>query len=191
MRAPSLQLVSGVPPQECLERIFEGICPRRSFISTSPPASPPAKPVAGYVKGDGFCLWKASPCNSFHRLLEARVRPHRIGTLIEGRFSLHLFSRIFVILWLALASLITTMASMALIVSPLCQGSSLTLRNIGILLFLLFFLATCGSFLLALYRTAGDEPRVLQAFLLELLDARPVQYDGQNLIPACRAEPDE
>jgi hypothetical protein len=189
MGVPSLQLVSGVPPEECLERIGEGICPRRSFISTTPPASPPRKPVAGYVKGDRICIWKASPCNSFHRLLEARVRPHRVGTLIEGRFSLHLFSRIFIIMWLGLASLIAAMASKALIVSPLWDGSGLRLRNIGTLVFLLLFLATCASFLLSLYRKAAEEPRTLEAFLLELLDARPLKHDAQSPVPARRAEP--
>jgi hypothetical protein len=188
MRTPSLQLVSGVPPEECLERIVEGICVRRAFVSPVSSSWPPAKPVAGYVQGEHFCLWKTSPRNSFRRLLEARVRPYRVGTLIEGRFSVHPFSRVFAIVWFGSASLVVLATFIALVLLPLFGESSLSSKDIGVFVFLLLVLAGGSALCLFTYRAAQDEPQFLREFLLELLEARPLGQDGQAAPSVCYTE---
>ncbi|MHC4521062.1 MAG: hypothetical protein ACYTAS_20915 [Planctomycetota bacterium] len=188
MRAPSLQLVSGLPSEECLERIFEGISVRRSFVSSAPSSWPPEKPVAGYVRGERFCLWKTSPRNSFRRLLEARVRPYRVGTLIEGRFSVHPFSRTFVIVWLGLALLVAVATFIALVILPLLGESSLNSKDVGAFILLLLLLAAGSALCLFTYRAARDEPRFLREFLLELLEARPLGQEGRAVTPTCHTK---
>jgi len=188
MRARSLQLVSGVPPEECLERIVEGICVRRAFVAPPSSSCPPEKPVAGYVQGEHFCLWKTSPRNSFRRLLEARVRPYRVGTLIEGHFSVHPFSRVFAIVWFGTASLTALATFIALVVLPLLGESSPSSRDIGIFAFLLLVLAGGSALCLFTYRAAQDEPRFIREFLFELLEAQPLRQDEQAVTAAIHTE---
>lgn len=171
MQAFSLRLVSGLPVDECLQRISDAICQRRSFAFSLPPW-PPEKPVAGHVRDNSFCLWKAFPCNSFHRLLRGRVCPYKVGTLIEGHFLTHPFVRMFMICRFGMASSIVGLTFVVVVLLPLLADWRVNSEGIYAVAFSLLVIFACGLMVVYFRRLARDGPQFIEDFLIRVLDAR-------------------
>lgn len=180
MRVLSLRLISGLPLDDCVQRICDATCPRRSFAFSLPPW-PPEKPVAGYLRNNSFCLWKAFPCNSFRCLLYGQVRPYKVGTIIEGHFQTHPFVRMFVICWFGMAFSMVGLTFVIMVLMPLVADLRVNSEGIYAVAFSLLVTLACGLMVVYFRRLARNEPQFIEDFLIRMLEARqPEEEDGSG-----------
>ncbi len=168
MGAVPLQLVTGVPADECLERLADAIGdPGVMTFSTLPRR--PEKAVVGYIRDQSFCLCRAYPANSFSRRLQGHVHPYKAGTLIEGRFRLHPLTKVAILMGLVMSLLLVPPLSVLVLLSILAGLQDQTTLGAA---FTVMVLLTSLAVIRSCYRRSENDIQFLEDFLVHLLDAQ-------------------
>jgi hypothetical protein len=164
----SLQIYSPLQPDECARRLLAAIDSERSALFSFSSLFG-SRPVIGRVNSSSIRLRKRIGYrNSFQTFLTAAMRPHGTGTIIQGKFSMHTFTRVFMPIWFGGVALFGVAGLLLSIFTRSSAQSPNTwlflLIAPGMLLFG-FVLARFGRYL------ARDEARFLADFLRHTLDA--------------------
>jgi len=166
-----LEIHSPLPPDECAKRISAAIDSERSALFSFSSLFG-SRPVVGRVDSSSFRLRKRIAYrNSFQTFLTATMRSEGAGTVIQGEFAMHAFTRVFMPIWFGGVLLIggtgfvISLVAMFTHSSEQHQGSwPFLLIPPGMLLFG-FLLIRFGRYI------ARDEARFLTEFLRHTLDA--------------------
>jgi hypothetical protein len=178
----SIDLLSPLPPSDCVSRIAASINVPRSSLPYAERFN--SKQIVGLVTTSSLRLRvRIEYRNSFQSVLVAKLKPVADGTEIVGNIGMHLFVRVFLCVWFAGVFLIGGTIFFAtardMIIGSRAPGSNW----IGLIvpLIMLFF----GFILVGFGRCiANTESDVLSGFLMKTLSASP---RGMSTPPAADA----
>jgi hypothetical protein len=173
-----LQLYSPLPPDECARRISAAMdCERSTLFSFA--ALTGSHPISGRVEGSSIRLRKRIAYNnSFQTFLNATMRPEGAGTVIEGAFAMHPFTRFFMPIWFGGVILIGGFGFIISLLAAFTHSSDEQRSHLPFLLgppgmlFFGYLLVRFGRYL------ARDEAAFITDFLKQTLDAHDIPSDG-------------
>jgi hypothetical protein len=174
-------LFSELGPSECIETFTGGVTPDRT------PLPDPSEPFLGRVDGRRFRL-RVLPArrNSWAPVFSGTLREHAGGTLIEGRFGLGTFGRVFMLIWSAFLAIMLLAVAFALsqALSPglfggggdpvPAQGNAFPEYLRGLVWLLILGLAGAGVMGYGKHLARGEKESILQ-FLRDTLEAHPYE----------------
>lgn len=176
--------LSRLSPDECIQAFTGSVTPDQT------PLPDRCEPFLGKVNGQRFRL-RALPArrNSWAPVFIGTFREHAGGTLIEGRFGVGSFARVFALVWLAFVAImllaVACALSQALGPGPSGAGSSPVQAqgNVfpeylrGLVWLLVLGLAGAGVMGYGRFLARGEKESILQ-FLQDTLDAEAYEAHG-------------
>jgi hypothetical protein len=100
MSKPTLMFHAALPPDEYLRRLREQAKPMTLIRGGL--FGPPQGTIMAKITGSSICLFACGPrylYNSFEPYFYGTVEPQALGSLIQGRFRVHPFVRLFMAFW--------------------------------------------------------------------------------------------
>jgi hypothetical protein len=168
MNASQFRLFTKLQPTECVSRLSAAIDAERFGLPTSMErwwGLKPVKHVAGRVSESSLRLRKHIQYrNSFQTLLRARMKPLAGGTIITGNLAMH--PAVWCFIFVGFAFLVT-IGGLGMVLGA-AEGNWIAIPVPLIMLALMFGLVRIGRY------AARDEGRFLKDFLIQTLDAQPV-----------------
>ena len=176
--------VSRLSLDECVQAFTAGVTPDQR------PLPDPSKPFLGTLEGQRFRL-RTLPArrNSWAPVFSGTFRAGAAGTLIQGRFGVSSFARIFMVVWFAFLAIMLLAIACALFsalgpalpggggVPVQAQGNASPEALRGLVLLLVLGLAGVGVMAYGKLRARGEKESILQ-FVQGTLDAQGHEADG-------------
>jgi len=162
---PAIRLRTPLPIEECTARLASGVDVERLAFSWSGHAG--SRPILGKFSENGFRLQKRRYYrNEFAPFFYGRFVSADPGTLIDGEFRMHPFTRAFMTFWFSFLALY-----LAVVLIQLAMGRPGIQEDRGLLLAFPFGMMAFGVALVKFGRWLGREERAIVAFLKTTLEA--------------------